>query len=98
MSTKTTKRSRRQLEAVSVTYYSQRDEAIFFSWLDEISCVSRYHGVGKTLFIEIASGRVSDSDFREILALFKRYCIDLTQLAMLLHTRNRDKFRARLSP
>lgn len=70
-------------EATCITYYSDNDEAAFFEWLDKIKCVDGYSGKGGTLFIKIDAGKIDkDYSLRELLALFYRYDIDMSQLAI----------------
>ena len=74
---------RTKLEATDVFYYSPNDEAAFFGWADKISCITRYYGVGKTVFFEVDARKISQQNVREILGLFSRYGVDLKQLAVL---------------
>ncbi len=76
------------LEATSVMYFSDGDEAAFFAWLDKISSVDSYKGRGSTLYIKVNATAVDANDLREIIALFHRYGVDLRQLAVF----DRKKF------
>ncbi|TFI56296.1 hypothetical protein E2493_20935 [Sphingomonas parva] len=80
------------LVASSVEYYSQNDEAAFFGWLDRIECVDRSDGSGLNLFIHLAA-TPSDDDLRELCALFFRYGVDMTQLAVFGEGEARAWFR-----
>ena len=72
-----------ELEATSVRFYSQRDEAAFFEWLKKLTCVERVQGRGLTLYISVDCSLVDEDGLRELLALFRRYGIDKRQLAQL---------------
>ena|ERR1022692_1542237 len=69
------------LVARSVRFYSRSDEALFFEWLDKLTCVSKYEGKGDALYIEVRPKAVNEVALRELLALFHRYGIDKKQLA-----------------
>jgi len=71
------------IEASDVVYYSERDEANFFTWLDGIPCVTHYEGRLSTLTISISGSLLREDDVREILALYQRYEIEMTSLAVL---------------
>ncbi|MBH0774702.1 hypothetical protein [Nocardia bovistercoris] len=68
------------LEAPHVTYYSPQDEAIFFGWLDKIDCVTSYRGELRTLYLTIDPARADHDALRELVALYRRYHIDLREL------------------
>jgi hypothetical protein len=77
-----------ELHAVEVQFYSSCDESAFFGWLRSLSCVERFEGRRRILHIWVNAGRVDEGALRELLALFNRYRIDLTQLAVF----DRDDF------
>lgn len=72
------------IEATRVWYYSKHDESAFFEWLDKLQCVASYEGQGDTLYINIQKKKVDESCLRELLALFYRYNVDLSQLRVLV--------------
>jgi hypothetical protein len=74
-------------------YYSQGDERAFWEWVKRISCVHRVWGSGNELYLEIPRRRISDACLRELLALFRRYGIEMTQLAQFESTSNRKWFK-----
>ncbi|MBF6545625.1 hypothetical protein [Nocardia brasiliensis] len=71
------------VEATGVTYYSALDEAGFFGWLDRIRCVASYRGELRTLYLTVRLGAVDEDGLRELVALYRRYDIDLKQLRVL---------------
>ena len=79
------------LVAKEVLYYSPGDENAFFAWLDDLQCVSASRGVGHELQIRI--GRPTDAELRELIALFYRYSIEMTQLAQCVTPQNASWFR-----
>jgi hypothetical protein len=71
-----------QLEALRVIYSSPLDECAFFEWLDKLPCVKGYHGEKEMLYIDVSASDVDEEGLRELLALFKRYKIDLRQFSV----------------
>jgi len=70
-----------ELEVTETRFFSEFDESAFFEWLDKLPCVQKYVGRGKTLYITINSDAVSEDALREFLALFRRYGVEMRQLA-----------------
>ena len=69
------------------TYWSQKDESVFFEWLQSISCVGKIGGRLRSLHISLKRAP-SDSQLRELIALFQRYRMNMKCLAALKTTRN----------
>lgn len=63
-------------------FFSQGDESAFFSWLKGMPFVERYEGRGRTLHIVVDLEAVDEDGFRDILALFRRYEIEMKQLSV----------------
>lgn len=80
------------LLAVNITYYSQYDEDVFFNWLKKIKCVVNFDGEGEILRFEVNKTKLNDRWLREILALFFRYEIEMTQLKVFIHKNNSSWF------
>ncbi len=70
-----------ELQATGVRFFSKQDEAAFFGWLKALPFVERTEGHGRTVYIKINSSAVDEDGLRELLALFRRYGVDLAQLA-----------------
>lgn len=68
------------LSAKRVWYYSECDESAFFEWLDKLPCVKRYEGELDVLSIYIDEAKADESALRELLALFRRYAVEMEQL------------------
>jgi len=68
------------LSAKRVWHYSECDEAAFFEWLDKLPCVKRYEGELDVLSIYVDEAKVDESALRELLALFRRYAVEMKQL------------------
>lgn len=79
------------LEATGVKYFSRLDETAFFGWLQSIPCVGNVRGGGRTLLIELKSD-VDDESLRELVAIFRRYGVDMRQLARFRHASNESWF------
>lgn len=81
------------LVAYLVTYYSKGDEDAFFRWLKRIRCVTNFRGVCRELLIEVAPDQVDYKALREFIGLFRRYGVDMRQLAVFETTENAEWFR-----
>ena len=57
-------------------YFSQGDERALFEWLTRLKCVREVGGTGPYTEIRLRRSRLSNDDFRELLAIFHRYGID----------------------
>ncbi len=77
------------------SYLSEHDEAAFFYWLKRIPGVIGVRGSHETLTVRVRGRGLPDATLREFLALFRRYRIDIKQLARFESTTNRQWFRAR---
>jgi hypothetical protein len=82
----------RTLVATGVTYYHRNDETAFFEWLGRMKCVERFEGEGLDLFIHL-SRTPTDADLLELVAFFRRYGIDMRQLARFGTSARRAWFR-----
>lgn len=69
-----------ELQATGVRFFSQGDEAAFFGWLKTLPFIESTEGHGRTVYIKINSSTVDEDGLRELLALFRRYGVDLAQL------------------
>ena len=67
----------------STVYWSEGDERAHFDRMGRIPAVQGVRGEGTRVYLSIAENDVSDSDLRELEALFRRYDGDLSQLARL---------------
>ncbi len=76
----------------SVSFYSQKDEDAFFSWIKRIECIEQVAGAGRELYMYLASDNIHEYDLRDLLGLFYRYDIDMQQLARFLNNENKKWF------
>ncbi|VVD89579.1 hypothetical protein PIN31115_01523 [Pandoraea iniqua] len=76
------------LRATGVRFLSSGDESAFFAWLKGIGFVNQVKGQGTTLFISIDESLIDEGGVRELLALFRRYDVDMAQLIVF----DRDEF------
>jgi hypothetical protein len=74
-------------------YYSQHDEDVFFGWLKFVPSVASVRGELDELLIEVDVAKLSPNQLQELLALFRRYNIDLSSLAHLESDVNRGWLR-----
>jgi hypothetical protein len=77
-----------RLDCSGVRFGSQLDEDHLFAWALEIAGVVRWEQ--DTLIVR--SNRVSNASLRELLALFRRYGIPMTQLAQFRNSKNENWF------
>lgn len=76
----------------SIWFYSDIDEEIFFEWLQKIPSIQKIEAVSSDLNLYVDKKLLNDDDFRELLALFYRYKVDMKQLQTFLTKKNREWF------
>lgn len=76
------------------TYFSQNDETAMFEWLGRIKVVREVAGEGRDLLINLKRAP-SDAQLRDLIALFFRYKMDMTTLAVLRTSKNQSWFSDR---
>jgi hypothetical protein len=77
------------------TYWSHRDEAAFFAWLQAIPGVVNYQGTGTDLVVTLKSKRLSRVALWELIALHTRYRLPMRSLAQFETPTNRSWFRSK---
>ena len=77
-----------KLECKRVLFYSELDETSFSERLDKINCIENWEGVSDSIVLNIKSKKVSDTCMRELLSLFYRYKIEMSQLLVLVNNKN----------
>ncbi|WP_280238139.1 hypothetical protein [Nocardia abscessus] len=80
------------LKATGVKYGSPYDEAAFFEWLDKIPAVRSYEGELRTLYIKV-DATADDESVYELVSLFDRYQVDMSQLRVFDTERIGEWFR-----
>ena len=75
-----------------MSYWSLRDEAAFFGWLQAIPGVLGVRGIRRELHISLRSKRLSAEGLREFIALYKRYGGRSSELAPFLNATNEHWF------
>jgi hypothetical protein len=83
----------KQLVVHRVIFYSQQDEFSFFRWLDELSPTVTYKGQLDDILIDLKDSSPSRTTLRELLGLFYRYHVEMSQLAQFESPSNREWFR-----
>jgi len=83
-----------ELTIAGPTFYSAKDEAGFFSWLESIPGVARVAGMGRDLQVTLHSTGLSEEALREILSLHWRYQLPMHHLATFLNPGNEGWFAA----
>jgi len=74
-------------------YFSQRDEAAFFGWLQSIPGVTSVRGQGLELHIQLHSKRLSRESLLELISLYTRYNGNLHELSEFESDSNRGWFK-----
>lgn len=82
-----------KLECKSVRFYSEGDELSFFNWLNSIEAVDLVQGAGNCINVYLKKLHISDECLRELIAVFFRYRIEMTQLGRLLNNDNAEWFQ-----
>ncbi|MDR7297193.1 MULTISPECIES: hypothetical protein [Roseateles] len=82
------------LMVASPTFYSSKDEASFFAWLQSISGITQVVGTGRELRVTLRSPRVGEEALRDLLALHWRYQLPMRALAAFLSSTNERWFAA----
>jgi hypothetical protein len=75
-------------------FFSEGDEAAFFSWLQSIPGVLEVRGQGRELHIRLRSKRLSNHALRELIALYWRYGGRLSELTTFENAANTSWLRA----
>jgi hypothetical protein len=73
-------------------FYSPVDEDLFFDWIKKIPSIIHFKGIGTNLLLYFKSKRISARDLKELIALFRRYKIDMKELKIFLNKGNKEWF------
>ena len=77
----------------NVRYYSDLDKEGFFEWIKKIKSVVEMEKIDGELYLYFKSKRIPDKDLRSLIALFRRFKIDMKQLQLFLNERNKRWLR-----
>lgn len=83
-----------ELEAKEITFFSPGDEAAFFGWLKQLPCVEKVEGRGRTLYVSVDKSGIDEDGLRELLALFLRFGVSMSQLRVFDCNDFTDWFRS----
>ena len=83
-----------ELIATGVKFFSQKDEKVFFEWLDSLDIVGQVRGNGRDIHIELKEEQITDDDLHNLIAIFIRYKITMAQLARFVNDDNKEWFAA----
>ena len=78
-----------------VKFFHQSDERAFFEWLTRIPCVKSCKGDGRRGLVVQLKRKPGKDDLLQLLALCRRYGVDMRQLAKFETAQNRPWFRYR---
>jgi len=73
-------------------FYSAGDELSYYRWATKIPCITKIEYESSEIIYHFRSRRISDSCLRELLALFRRYNLKMTQLAQFKSDGNKAWF------
>jgi hypothetical protein len=71
-------------------YYSDLDKKYLSEWIHSISSIVKIEYDRYDTYLYFDSNVISDDDFRELIALFYRYKIDMKQLQIFINDGNRE--------
>jgi hypothetical protein len=80
------------LTCKKTVYYSPVDEELFFTWIEKIPSIIKDNGAGDEYYLYIKNHKIPDMDLREVIALFYKYDIEMTQLKQFLNDDNKKWF------
>ena len=80
-----------QIRVQGPTYFSENDETAMFEWLGRIAVVRDVTGERGDLII-VLKRAPTGNQLRDLLALFCRYRMDMTPLAVLRTAKNQSWF------
>jgi len=80
------------LRCKSVWFFSAGDEKAFFGFAEGIKAVREVSGEGDEILLQVVS-RPSQASLRDLIALFYRYDIEMSQLRQFRSTSNRRWFQ-----
>ena len=81
-----------------MSYFAPGDESAFFTWLQSIPGVVSVRGLGRELHIQTRSTRLSRTSIIELVAIYRRYNGNLSELAMFITESNREWLEPMLKP
>ena len=81
-----------KLECKRVRFFSELDELEFTDRIKKIHCIESFEGISDSIFLKIKSRNISNLCLRELISLFYRYKINMTQLADFLNEKNKSWF------
>ncbi|MGZ3275360.1 MAG: hypothetical protein ACXU8S_13120 [Phenylobacterium sp.] len=76
-----------------VVFFHAADERAFFEWLERIPCVASAAGDGTLGLVVRLKRKPGQDDLRQLLALCRRYGVNMRQLAKFESKENRAWFR-----
>lgn len=83
-----------EVRASRVRFYSPLDEDAFFEWLKKISSIKEIYGEARDIVLLFDDVPISDSDFHEIISIFRRYNIEKKVLRVLVNDDNESWVRS----
>lgn len=81
-----------KLICTPLSFYTENDEEAFFSWLEKISCIEKYEGIGNELHLYVTSKNISIMELRDLIGIFDRYDFAGSQLIMFKTDKNKYLF------
>ncbi len=73
----------------NVIFYSSIDEAFFYKWVKNISCIDRVENVSGDFIFYLKNHTINSQDLDRLVGLFARYAIDTKQLKIFLTDQNK---------
>ena len=80
---------RNYITCKSVYFYSEVDEAMFFTWIKNISCIQKTEGAGDELYLNLVDRELTYDEMKNLIAFLYRYKIKMDQLQSFVTEKNR---------
>lgn len=77
-----------------VKFYSREDEDLFFEWIKQIPCIRHVSGERDVMYLHMTHKKTTKHELKTLVALFRRYNINLKVLDILINSKNRAFFES----
>ena len=77
-----------EVRASRVHFYSPMDEDAFFEWLKKLPSIKEVYGEVEDIVLSFSEDPISDAEFHELIAIFRRYGVEKGGLGILVNSDN----------
>ena len=75
-----------------IIFHSPKDQEAFWEWIKKISAIDEIVKKEHVIFLHLNNSRVNNHTLDNLLGLFYRYNLEMTQLARFLNGKNKSWF------